>query len=184
MKSFKRFYEANYFRAMNFTRQYILSREDTEDIVQSVFLTLYERWGHMEDVSNPVAYLFTSLKNESLKHISQESLLRQAQKDINERELFDLKLSYSALSQLDTSNIDDNEIYRRIYESIDKLPEKCRRIFVMSKMEGKKQKEIADILGISRNTVEAQMGIAYHKLRKELKDLFPMLLVLLNPIIQ
>lgn len=49
----------------------------------------------------------------------------------------------------------------------------------MSKIEGKKQKEIAQELNISINTIETQMGIAYKKLRIELKDYFPILLFIL-----
>ncbi|MCC8170678.1 MAG: LuxR C-terminal-related transcriptional regulator, partial [Parabacteroides sp.] len=57
--------------------------------------------------------------------------------------------------------------------------EKCRTIFIMSKLEGKKQKEIARELAISVNTVETQMGIAYKKLRAELKDYLPLFLFIL-----
>ena len=62
--------------------------------------------------------------------------------------------------------------------NIDSLPERCREIFLKSKIEGKKQKEIAEEMNISINTVETQMGIAYKKLRNELKDYFPLFIFL------
>jgi len=55
--------------------------------------------------------------------------------------------------------------------AINKLPSKCREIFVLNRVEGKKYREISEILGISVNTVENQMGIALRKLRKELEHL-------------
>ena len=70
-------------------------------------------------------------------------------------------------------------IEKIISRALDTLSEKCRTIFIMSKIEGKKQKEIAQELNISINTIETQMGIAYKKLRIELKDYFPILLFIL-----
>jgi len=65
-------------------------------------------------------------------------------------------------------------------EALSALPERCRQIFVMSKLEGRKQYEIARTLGISVNTVESQMAIAYRKLRAVLKNYSPLLLFLLG----
>lgn len=62
---------------------------------------------------------------------------------------------------------------------VDSLPEKCREIFIKSKIEGKKQKDIAAELNISLKTVENQMGIAYKKIKSELKDYLPLLIFLL-----
>ena len=64
--------------------------------------------------------------------------------------------------------------------AIDKLPERCREIFLKSRIEGMKYREIADELDISMNTVENQMSIALRKLRIELKDYLPLLLFLIS----
>ena len=69
-------------------------------------------------------------------------------------------------------------IEERLEQALQKLPERCRSIFVMNKLEGKKQQQIASELQISINTVESQMAIAYKKLREELKDCLPLLLFL------
>ena len=61
-----------------------------------------------------------------------------------------------------------------------KLPERCREIFLKSRIEGMKYREIADELDISMNTVENQMSIALRKLRIELKDYLPLLLFLIS----
>ena len=63
----------------------------------------------------------------------------------------------------------------RLEQALAALPERCRLIFVMNKLEGKKQFQIAEELSISVNTVETQMALAYKKLRNELKDCLPFL---------
>lgn len=75
--------------------------------------------------------------------------------------------------------LEEKSIEQILSKAIDALPEKCREIFIKNKIEGKKQKEIAMELNISVNTVETQMGIAYKKLKTELKDYFPLFLFLL-----
>ena len=72
--------------------------------------------------------------------------------------------------------MNETDIDTIIQKAIDNLPEKCREIFVMNKIEGKKQKVIAQELNISIHTVESQMAIAYKKLKEALKDCVPLFL--------
>lgn len=81
-----------------------------------------------------------------------------------------LKLKFESLEALDNKFINEPDIDAIIQDAIESLPEKCREIFIMSKMEGKKQKAIAQELDISIHTVESQMAIAYKKLKEALKD--------------
>ena len=67
-----------------------------------------------------------------------------------------------------------------IANAIDKLPERCREIFLKSRIEGMKYREIAEELNISANTVENHIAIALKKLRVELKDYLPLLLFLVS----
>ncbi len=70
---------------------------------------------------------------------------------------------------MDSENIEFTELERKVDESINRLPPKCRAIYLMSRHEGLKYKEIADALDLSLKTVENQMGIALEKLREDLK---------------
>jgi RNA polymerase sigma-70 factor (ECF subfamily) len=88
-------------------------------------------------------------------------------------------MNLDSLEAFDNNLFSDQDIEKIISRALDTLSEKCRTIFIMSKIEGKKQKEIAQELNISINTIETQMGIAYKKLRIELKDYFPILLFIL-----
>ena len=89
-----------------------------------------------------------------------------------------LRMKYDSLEILNTNFPDETGIEERLEQALQKLPERCRSIFVMNKLEGKKQQQIASELQISINTVESQMAIAYKKLREELKDCLPLLLFL------
>jgi RNA polymerase sigma factor (sigma-70 family) len=84
------------------------------------------------------------------------------------------------LELFDQSLLSEQDIEKIISEVINSLPEKCREIFIKSKIEGKKQKDIAVEMNISLKTVENQMNIAYKKLKSELKDYLPLLLFFLN----
>ena len=72
----------------------------------------------------------------------------------------------------------ENETKIKIENALDKLPEKCRQVFELSRFEEMKYKDIADNLGISVKTVEVQISKALRILREELKE-FLMILILL-----
>ena len=72
------------------------------------------------------------------------------------------------------------ELERLLNDALNALPERCRQIFILSKIEGRKQYDIARMLHISVNTVESQMAIAYRKLRILLNDLSPLILLMLD----
>ena len=90
----------------------------------------------------------------------------------------EMQLGFDALLQTETCFRNEEDIERALEEAISRLPEKCREIFVMSKLQGIRHADIAQQLGISVNTIESQMGIAYRKLRQELRQYLPLLLLL------
>lgn len=92
----------------------------------------------------------------------------------------ELTFKLLALEQLNYTFTSEEDIEKVIANAIDKLPERCREIFLKSRIEGMKYREIADELDISMNTVENQMSIALRKLRIELKDYLPLLLFLIS----
>ena len=85
-----------------------------------------------------------------------------------------------ALESFDYSYQSEKELRAIIRRALDTLPERCREIFIKSRIEGLKYKEISEALGISVNTVENQMAIALRKLRVALKDYLPLFLFLVS----
>jgi len=78
--------------------------------------------------------------------------------------------------KLNTEESDDYSFFLSLlHKALEKLPEKCRQIFILNKLEGLTQKEIAEYLEISVKTVENQIAIAVSKLREELKPFLHLL---------
>ena len=84
-----------------------------------------------------------------------------------------------ALSGLDTSTVTFQEIETIIEKTLSELPARCREVFILSRLEGKKNKEVAEALDISVKTVEAQITKALKTLRISLKDYLPLVAWLL-----
>ncbi|MCL6266728.1 RNA polymerase sigma factor [Flagellimonas myxillae] len=146
--------------------QFTQSSAHTEDIVQSVFIKLWEKRQTLTITTSLKAYLYRSAYNHYVDKF------REGKKKT--KLLEDLK--YEALS---CESQDDNSLFHqkleRIKNLMDSLPERCQQIILLSKQEGFKNREIAEKLGISIKTVEAQLRIAFQKIRdgfEEKKILF------------
>lgn len=170
----------SYFSKMKyFAKEYVISEEDAENIVQDVFVELWENKEMLNMHMNLIAYLFTTIKNKCLNHLRHKLVVQETVSKLQEEYTISLRMNLDSLEAFDNNLFSDQDIEKIISRALDTLSEKCRTIFIMSKIEGKKQKEIAQELNISINTIETQMGIAYKKLRIELKDYFPILLFIL-----
>jgi RNA polymerase sigma-70 factor (ECF subfamily) len=75
-------------------------------------------------------------------------------------------MKFNSLEVLDSELFNDDSLERILENALHTLPERCREIFIMHKVEGKKLREIAEEMNISPKTAENQMTIAYRKLRK------------------
>ena len=170
----------SYFSKMKyFAKEYVISEEDAENIVQDVFVELWENKEMLNMHMNLIAYLFTTIKNKCLNHLRHKLVVQETASKLQEEYTISLRMNLDSLEAFDNNLFSDQDIEKIISRALDTLSEKCRTIFIMSKIEGKKQKEIAQELNISINTIETQMGIAYKKLRIELKAYFPILLFIL-----
>lgn len=170
----------SYFSAMKrFAKEYVLFEEDAENIIQDVFLDVWEKRDLLPFQINLVAYLFVSIKNRCIDHLRNKIRTEETVNKMQEEYYLTMKIKFDALEEFDQNLFSEKDIERIISNAINSLPEKCRKIFIKSKIEGKKQKEIATELNISINTIETQMGIAYRKLKEELKDYVPLLFFLM-----
>ena len=167
LNNFDRIYVTYYSRMLRFAKEYVLFDEDAENVVQDVFLLLWEKREVLDIQVSLVSYLFSLVKNRSLDYLRHKVVAEEY------RQVLTFKLS--ALEQLNYTFTSEEDIEQAVTKAIDKLPERCREIFLKSRIEGMKYREIADELDISMNTVENQMSIALKKLRIELKDYLPLL---------
>lgn len=166
------FFRAYYQPLCNYAYTFVQDRDEAEEIVQSAFLSVWEKRESIEIRTSLKSYLYTMVRNACLNVIKHEKI---KQKHIGE-ELATAERSYDSVSQ----RVNSSELETRIQVSMEKLPEQCRLIFKLSRFEELKYAEIADQLNISVKTVENQIGKALKIMREELKDYLPLILVLMN----
>lgn len=173
---FESIYLAYFSKMKHFARVYVLSGEEAENIVQDVFTELLEKKEVFFLPDNLPAYLFTAVKNKCLNYLRHQVVRQEAVERLQEAHHLAMQAGINSLEILDDRIFSEEDITGILKKALNSLPEKCRKIFVMNKLEGKKQKDIAVELNISVHTVETQMSIAYKKLKSELKDYLPLFL--------
>lgn len=167
---FEEVYVSFYSRMKRFAQQYVIHEEDAENIVHDIFFELWEKQLEFASFVNLNGFLFMMLKNRCIDFLRRKTLEQQAAEEIQSEYIRTLRLKFESLEALENRFLNESDIDTIIQNAIESLPEKCREIFIMNKIEGKKQKVIAQELNISINTVESQMAIAYKKLKEILKD--------------
>ncbi|MFK8045607.1 MAG: RNA polymerase sigma-70 factor [Crocinitomicaceae bacterium] len=164
---FKRYYS----ELCGFANKYLQDLEAAEEIVQAFFVKYWEKREQYSEVQFKKAYFYSSIKNaclNQLKHIE----VREAYKIHNQREMEAKEFKID-------DELEANELSEKIRQSIDSLPEGRRKIFIMSRYDGLKYKEIANQLKISIKTVENQMGSALKHLKVDLAEYLTILIIIL-----
>lgn len=145
--------------------------ELAEEMVHQVFLKILERKDPLNVHTSLKAYLFRSVNNECLNYIKHQKVKQTYQLyATNEMDNF---------PETPSSKLSYKELELQLKRAINDLPEQCRTIFQLSRFEELKYAQIADQLGISIKTVEAQMSKALKRLRVELADYLPLIILML-----
>lgn len=168
--NFNEFYVHWYSRMKNFAREYVISEDDADDIVQDVFMDLFQKYDSLVYRVNIVAYIFTTIKNRCIDLLRRRIMEKETASRMQEEYALTLRMKFDSLEILNDELFSESEVEKIIEKALNTLPERCRFIFIQHKIEGKKQKEIAEEMNLSPKTVENQITIAYKKLREELKN--------------
>lgn len=152
--NFSDLYLTYYSKLVRFAKEFVQQEEDAENITQDVFADLWEKRDFITHIENMNAYLFRLVRNRCVDYLRH--------KVFEQRYVESLQLS------CEEDAIEDHDTEILIHAAINSLPKRCRDIFLLSRVEGLKYREISEHLGISVNTVECQMGIALKKLRMKL----------------
>jgi RNA polymerase sigma-70 factor, ECF subfamily len=159
-KAFEKLFHKYYGHLCLFATKIINDDDSAEEIVQELFVKLWEKREQISIETSLKNYLFRSVKNLCLNFIQHnKTKIQHAQIVLSEVE----------------SNFSDDDVYPeidlafKIEESINSLPEKRKEIFRLSRQEGLKYHEIAEKLNISIKTVETQMSLAIKTLRDKFK---------------
>lgn len=142
-----------------------------EDIVQNVFLKLWNTHKEVEIKTSLKSYLLTAVRNSCLDEIRHTEIMREYEQSSSEAH---------RLEDYDTDNyILYSDLSRHLEQAIQKLPEQYGKVFRMSRLEGMKYKEIASKLSISERTVEVWISKALSLLHIYLKDFMLLLAFIL-----
>jgi RNA polymerase sigma-70 factor (ECF subfamily) len=156
MKAFENYYKENYKRFLLMACKYLKDSSLAEEIVNDVFMKIWEESHRLEIESSLTAYIYRSIINKSI------NTLKKLRKENN----IPTDLSFFPDEGYERYQIEENELKIKIYEAICHLPAQCRKVFEMSRFEKMKQQEIANKLGISVKTVKNHITIALKQLHK------------------
>jgi len=152
--------------------QYVNDKSAAEEIVQDAFVKLWEvREGVRDDLSIR-NYLYTITKNNCLMHLRKEQTINR---NIKELKYIEMQFNYEAMTAMADDIVQFDELKERMDEAIEALPDKLKDVFLLSRVEELKYREIAEQLDISVKTVEARISKALTILRTELKDYLPII---------
>lgn len=138
------------------------------EAVQAVFSRLWERRGQLQVQTSLKAYLYGCVYHECVNWMRREKRRRDYRSGVIAR--LGSEAGKSPENAFD--RVEAGELDQRLQRALDELPKQCRAIFELSRFSGLKYREIADQLGISVKTVEAQIGKALKLLRCRLADYF------------
>lgn len=178
--SFTEIYTTYFPRMLRFARVYLINREEAENVVQDIFVNLWENRMLLEELRSPQAFLFTLVKRRCIDYLRKKLTVLYKDVSLDEVENHELQYKLYSLEAFDENKSLNEDIERLLRDAIARLPEKCRRIFIESKINNKRNYEIADEMGLSVQTVKNQIMIAVRKLREELKDYLPLLIFLFD----
>ncbi len=156
--AFRYFFETYYDDLCNFVNIYIKDEIIAEEIVQEIYIYMWENKEKLKINTSFKSYLFNASKYQSLNFLRNQ----RKRSDIIE------KLSFTKRQWEEIPNglfFESDTLKEILGSAIDSLPEKCRQIFLLSKVDGLSHKEIAEKLNVSIKTIENQITIAFKKLR-------------------
>ena len=172
IKEYKILFDEFYVPLCLLSNKYLEDLDVAKDVVQDVFLKIWEDKIEFENINNTKAYLYTSVKNKSLDYLKSK---RYKSTDF---------LSARKLEKVETESFFLREVVvieasSIVEKAINELPDKCAAIIRLSLKEYTVS-EIADELGVSINTVKTQKKIAYKRLRPLLEEYYFILFFVLN----
>lgn len=142
------------------------SRQMAEEIVQDVFIKLWEKRLQLKEIKDLKSYLYVIARNISLDYL--RKMQRKISYSLDEIDLPPLMIEASPEDLMIST-----EVIKKINIAINNLPPKCKVIFRLVKLNGLKHREVAELLQINIKTVEAQMGIALKRVYASVLVYFP-----------
>ncbi|MCI7070981.1 MAG: RNA polymerase sigma-70 factor [Bacteroides pyogenes] len=156
--AFRRFYDMTYDRLFRIAFYYLKKEEWAQEVVLDVFLKLWNRRNALPEVLNIEDYCFVIIKNASLNYLKKE--MKQSPP---------LSITSSCGPEATTNSPEEclisEELFARYVKALDRLPERCREVFIRVREEKQTYAQVAKDLNISIKTVDAQLQKALSRLK-------------------
>ncbi|MDR3713227.1 MAG: RNA polymerase sigma-70 factor [Puia sp.] len=160
--AFQEFYKENVFRLFQFAFSFVQNKEVAEEIVNDVFLRLWQNRENLDRIDNMNVYLYVAIKNTAANY-------HRKMASRNRVDLDNVMVSHFYLSPDPEQVLVTGELRKAIEESVNQLPPKCKLIFKLVKEDGLSCQEVASILGLHYKTITTQLTIALKKLEQTLQ---------------
>ena len=164
-RAFETLFRAYHAPLCSFAHRYVRAPDVAEELVQEVFLHLWQQRAAWEGRGALKTYLYTAVRNAAVSYLRHERVAQR--RSAETLALFDrppLAADRAAAS---------HETAAAVRAAVDRLPERCRLVFTLNREQGLTYTEIAATLGLSVKTVDTQMGRALKALRKYLGAHWP-----------
>jgi RNA polymerase sigma-70 factor (family 1) len=162
IEAFDSLFEVYSPKLFGFSMKYLKNDQEAEELVQDVFVKVWEQRLSLKSEYSFKSYLFTIALNQIRKYFNKKAIsLRYLESIQNDQEL--------AITE-NLLNEDYDSLLLQIEKIVEQMPPRRREIFLKSKMEGKSAKEIAAELNITAGTVDNQVSEALRFIRVRLKN--------------
>ncbi len=176
-KAFELLFSIYFARLNDFAKNVVRDDFISQDIVQEVFVKVWECRNTIESV-NLEAYLFRLVRNRCIDYIKHLKVVNNRIQEIH------ISSKYEELYRIDFIGNEpyvliEEELKIKIEKTIQGLPDRCREVFILSRMDGLKNKEIAEQLNINIKNVERHLNRAMQSFRKNFAEQLPVALIIL-----
>lgn len=173
--AFEKIFKSNYNPLVGFCNQFVSDQDKAQSLTQEAFINLWLNREKIETINGIKSFLYTYAKSVCLNYLRHKKVVSKYE----DRQLLqkEEELNREVLESFDFNSLEFTELETLIQQAINELPEKCRQVFMMSRFEGKMNKEISEELNISVKAVEANMTRALKMLRIRLSEYLPAFLV-------
>jgi len=168
--AFELLFHFYYSGLVTFARQIVLDVDEAEEIVQYLFVQLWSNRKKIRESSSLKNYFFVSVRNRAFNFLKRQQIRENVLQEL--KQMVETDLLYSP----DLFVV--SELQEQIKRAYKKLPERTREIFLLSRIDGYSNDEIAKQLNLSKRTVETQISRALRILRNELKEFIFLLIIL------
>jgi len=158
---FKKIFDHHFKALCAFGYRYVQDTSVAEDMIQEVFISLWEKRENFNHEKAIKAFLYTSVRNKCLNYLKHKAVHQKHEGNL----IYELE-SEAFFSQ----HVIEEETFNQLYVEIENLPQSAQKVILLA-LKGLKNKEIAATLKISENTVKTQKKIAYKKLRNKLSPI-------------